>query len=123
MDLRGGSKGRFDDGAFIGQFERQPHRASRYQDVGENDDRVHAQDAVRLQRNLDCQLGGPANFEEIVLLTHGAIFGQVSPGLAHNPYRHSLDRFAAASAQEQGFAVHGLSRLGHQWLGRVTLPS
>ncbi len=66
-DLRGGSKRRLDDRAFIGKFERQSHRAGGYQDVGKNDDRVHAQNAVRLQGNLDGQFGSPANLQKIVL--------------------------------------------------------
>ncbi len=100
MDLRGGSKGRFDDGAFVGEFEWQPHRTSRYQDIGENDDRVHPQDAVRLQGDLHSQLRGPADFEKIVFVAYRAVLRQVTPGLSHDPYRHPLDGFAAASAQE-----------------------
>src|SRR6266478_8976634 len=100
MDLRGGSKGRFDDGPLVGEFERQPHRSSRYQDIRENNDRVDPQDTVWLQRNLHSQLRSPADFEEIVLVAYRAVLRQVTPGLSHDPYRHAVDGFTAASAQE-----------------------
>ena len=98
--LLGRSQRRLDNGTLVGQFERQPHRPGGYQDVGKHDDGVHAQNVVRLQRNLDCQLRRLADFQKIMLLAHGAVLGQVPPSLAHDPDRNALDRLTAASAQK-----------------------
>ena len=120
MDLRGCAQRGVDHRPLVGQFKRQTHRPSRNQDVGEDDDGVHAQNAIWLQRNFDGQFRGPADFQEIMLRANGAIFGQVTPGLTHDPYRHALDRFAAAGAQEERFLVHGLGRMGHRDQGAVS---
>jgi hypothetical protein len=49
-----------------------------------------------------------------VFFPNGTVFGQVTPSLAHDPYRDTLDRLTPTRAQEERFPVHGLGRLGHQ---------
>ena len=100
-------------GPLSDKFEWQAHRAGGDQNVRENDDRVHAQNAARLQRNFHCEFRSSADFQKVVLLADGAVFRQITPRLPHDPYRHALDRLAAAGAQKEVLPVHGFRRMAH----------
>src|SRR6202022_4249721 len=70
------------------------------QDVGEEDGRVHAEDAHRLQRHFAGQVGSPAELEELHLFAHGAVLRQVPARLPPDPDRRPIDGLVAAGAQE-----------------------
>ena len=61
------------------------------ENVGEQDRRVEAETADRLQRRLGRQRRRVAEVEERRRLgAHRAVFGQIAAGLAHQPHRRSL---------------------------------
>ena len=66
-----------------------------HQDVGEQDRRIEAEAPDRLQRHLGCQHRVVAKVQERARRRPGpAIFRQIAPGLAHEPDRRALQRFA-----------------------------
>ena len=87
-------------------------RLERHDDVGEEDRRVDAVAADRLQRDLGDEVGGRAGVEHLVALAELAVLGQRPAGLAHEPHRRVRDGLAAARPEEGG-VVRGGGRSGH----------
>ena len=54
----------------------------------------------RLQRDLERELGRPAELEQRVLLAQRAVLGHVAPRLPHHPDGRAVDGLAPARAQE-----------------------
>ena len=79
----------------------------RQHDVGEEDRRVHAVPADRLQRDLDDQLGVHAGLEHPDALAQLEVLRQRPAGLAHEPDRRVRDRLAAAALQERARQPRG----------------
>ena len=76
-------------------------RLERGDDVGEEDRRVDAVTADRLQRHLGRQLGRVRDLHQRRLLADRPVLGKRSPGLAHEPDRHVVGLFAAQRAQQR----------------------
>jgi hypothetical protein len=76
-----------------------PQRHRHDQNVGEQDRTVHPEAADRLERDLGRRIAVVDQREEAaLLLPQRAIFGQVAPGLAHQPDRRNrLSRTLQAS--------------------------
>ena len=84
-----------------------PHGLWQQQDIGEQDCRIKPVAADRLQRNLGCQIGIVAQFQEITgLRAGGAVFGQIAAGLPHHPDRRGGQLFTAQGAQDRLFGRH-----------------
>ena len=96
--------------AFAGdEGEPQPHRVGDGQDVGKEDGGVQAEARQRLQGDFAGEIGRLAEGHKLSRrLARGAVFGQVTPGLAHHPDGGSRDGFAAQHAQQQ-VVFHELS--------------
>ena len=82
-------------------------RLERHDDVGEEDRRVDAVAADRLQRDLGDEVGRRAGVEHRVALADLAVLGQRAAGLPHEPHRRVRDRLAAAGPQEGGVVRGG----------------
>ncbi len=83
------------------EAQRLPERPGHHQDVGEQDRAFHAEAADRLEGDFRRQFRRGAQGDEIARLgAHGAVFRQVSPGLAHQPGRRRPDGFATQRAQQ-----------------------
>ena len=79
------------------------------QDVGEEDRRVEAVAADRLERDLGGEVGVVAQRQEIARLrARRAVLRQVASGLTHHPDRRDGKRFAREGAQKQ-FVFHRLT--------------
>ena len=134
-------------GGIVERFEARPfaglechvaaERMRHHQDVGEQDRGIEAEAADRLQRDLGGELRREAEIEEPAgALAQRAIFGQIAPGLAHEPdRRHGLrpagqdfeDRFGfgtahGISASGQGRAVIQAARRGREILSWRACP-
>ncbi|MDT4845062.1 hypothetical protein FQZ97_790370 [compost metagenome] len=116
--VRLGAHGALELRAFA-QGKRQPqaHGVGHGQDVGKQDGRVQRIALQRLQRHL----GGVVHVrcqphEAARLRARGAVFGQIAPGLAHQPHGRVLGGLAQTGAQEsvvlQGGKAHGGIRCG-----------
>ena len=82
------------------------------QDVGEDDDAVHAEAPMRMQRDLGRSIRICAQLEEARLLTELAVLRQVTPRLPHQPDRGSVDGLAPAGAEEALPRSHLAFRVG-----------
>ena len=71
-------------------------------DIREQDRRVHAQAADRLERDLGAQGRVPRDLQQRGSLPDPAVLGQRTPGLAHEPDRRGIDGRATDRAQEPG---------------------
>ena len=105
FDLFGGAHGRMHDRSGVAEFDGRAHGFGDDENIGEDDDGVHAEAAMRLQRDFGGEIGRLGDFEEAVLLADGAVFGQVASRLAHHPHRHARDGLVAAGTQEQLFGA------------------
>ena len=76
------------------------HRLERQHDVGEEDRGIDAELADRHERDLGAEVGRLGELEDPVPLTELAVGGERTPGLAHEPDRRRVHRFAPARAQE-----------------------
>ncbi len=91
----------------------EPHgtaeRIGDHEDVGEDDRRIEAEPADRLQRHFGGKLRVEAEIEEAAGLgPHLAIFRQITPGLPHHPHGRGSLALAGEHVDE------GLCRrLGH----------
>ena len=81
-----------------------PIGLERHDDVGEEDRRVDAVAADRLQRDLGDEVGVGAGVEHRGALAQRAVLRQRPAGLAHEPDRRVRHRLAAAGAHEGGVA-------------------
>ena len=71
------------------------------QNVGKQNSRVKPETANRLEGRLGGQFGGVAERQEIAGLGAGfAVFGQITPGLAHHPDRRHFQCLALQGAQQ-----------------------
>src|SRR6185312_9401223 len=85
--------------------ERQRH----HQDVGEQDRRIKAEATHRLQRHFRGEFGIETEVEKAAgLLTHCAVFGQITACLTHHPDRWNCLPLARKHAQ-QGLYPHGMA--------------
>ena len=84
-----------------------PDRRERNHDVAEHDRGIQRHPAERLERDLDGELRVPTGLQDVALATQLAVFGQVPPGLAHEPHGRAVHRFAPQRTQEA--IVHGAS--------------
>src|SRR5690606_32005089 len=66
----------------------------------------------RLQSHLGGQFRSFHHGEKSVLFLEGAVFGQVTAGLAHEPNRRTVDRLAMASGKKS-FAVRHVAENGN----------
>src|SRR5207245_10814074 len=63
--------------------------------------RIERKARDRLQGHLAREFGRLAQIDEAAgARARGAIFGQIAPGLAHDPHRRCIDGFAPECAQE-----------------------
>ena len=83
------------------ELQLDPHRLDRNQDVGEENRRVEAEAADRLERHLDGEVRRLAEREEINLLANLAIFRKIAARLTHEPDRGGLHALTAAGPQEE----------------------
>ena len=90
--------------AFAGdEGEPQPHRVGDGQDVGKEDGGVQAEARQRLQGDFAGEIGRLAEGHKLSRrLARGAVFRQVTPGLAHHPDGGSRDGFARAARAAAG---------------------
>ena len=92
-------------------------RLERHDDVAEQDRRVHAVPAHRLQGDLGDELRRPAGLEHRDALAEPAVLRQRPARLAHEPDRRVRHRLASAGAQERrvlhGRGVQGGGGDGH----------
>ena len=80
---------------------QRPMAQGTMRDVREQDRPVHPVAADRLQRHLGRQLRRGAEGNEIAgPRPHLAVFGQVAPGLAHEPHRRRPDLLSGQGAQQ-----------------------
>ena len=86
--------------AGIAELQRQAHGFGGNQDIGEDNHRIDAQAAERLQRDLDGQLRRLAKLQESLLCADFPIFGEVTARLPHHPDRHPWNCLPTAGAQE-----------------------
>src|SRR5438270_6045929 len=93
--------GLFDDRTFTGgEVEWESHHFERQKQVGEDDGGIDLKDLRGGNRDFGGERGLLADFQKRMLLAHGAIFGHVAPGLAHEPDGSALYRLRLASANE-----------------------
>ncbi len=86
----------------VAKRDRLAERMRHHQYVREQDRRIHAEAADRLQRRLGGELGREAEIEEgWGAFPELAIFRQVAPGLAHQPERRHRQSFAGKRPQER----------------------
>ena len=79
-------------------------RHQRRQDVGEDDRRVEAEPADRLQGYFSRNLRGATHGQEVSgLLSDLAILGKIPPRLPHHPYRRPVHRFSRTRLEK---AIH-----------------
>jgi len=90
-------------GAFAGEeFELLPHRVRHDQDIGKQDRPVEPEPADRLQGHLARRLAIVNQIEEPALVgPQGAVFGQISPCLAHEPDGWAFGAFAAQAIEKR----------------------
>lgn len=112
-DVMARTDGRRQVGAGVAEFERQAHGLGGNKDVGEDDDRIDAEESEGLERDFDGEVGRFADFEERVIGANGAVFGQVATGLAHHPDGKTRKSFATASAEKQVFSIERSGIRGH----------
>ena len=106
IEVARGADGLVDDGPRPGlDANADPDRRERDHDVAEHDRGVERHPAERLERDLDGQLRVATGLEDVSLATELAVFGQVAPGLAHEPHGREVHGLAAQRAQEA--IVHG----------------
>lgn len=103
-DGGGVSNGAGEHGAVIGDVERHAHGFGDDEDVREDDDGVHAEDAEGLEGYFGGEVRGFADFEEGVAGAEGLVFGKIAPGLAHDPDGYAVNRLEAAGAEKDVFA-------------------
>ena len=79
----------------LGEVKPETHRVRNGQNIGEQDCGVERESPERLQRHLAGQFGILAQVEKRAgLLASRAIFGQITPGLAHDPNRRGVGGLA-----------------------------
>src|SRR5208282_354818 len=72
-------------GAGIAEFELESHGFGGDENVGEDDDGVHAEQAKGLKGDFNGEIGRLTNLQKGVVCANGAVFGEVAAGLAHHP--------------------------------------
>ena len=77
-----------------GKGQVKPHRLEDQQQVGEDDRRIHAQPLDRRQHDLGAEVGPFAQLQKAHAAAHGAILGQVTARLPHQPNRRPRNRLA-----------------------------
>ena len=85
----------------LDELDVDAHAEDGRHDVGEEDGRVDAVPAHRLQRHLRAELRRSRDLEEAVLLPQRAVLGQRAARLAHEPDRRPLGRLAPQRADEK----------------------
>ena len=91
--------------------ERQAHRGSRDEQVGEEDRRIDAEPVDRLDRHLRREIGGRAQGHEVHAAADLAVLGKVAPRLPHQPDGRPGNGFFPAGAEEQvGGRAHAVTR-------------
>ncbi len=106
------------DAAFLAKLVALAQRLGDDEDVGEDDRRIEREAAQRLQRDFRGQFRRAYHFEEGVLRLQRAVFRQVATGLAHDPNRRTVERFAGAGGEETFATSHGL--IGHKKSQKAT---
>jgi hypothetical protein len=82
------------------------HGVEHEQDVCEQDRPIHLVAPDRLQRRFGGEGRGIAEIEEVTRTgSHFPVFGKVTSGLTHHPYRNGIDAFTVQHS-EQGLPVH-----------------
>ena len=99
-----------------------PDRLQRHHDVAEEDRRVDAVPAHRLEGDLGDQVRVGAGLEHRDALADLAVLRQRPAGLAHEPHRGVRHRLAAAGAQEGG-VVQRVGCVGGGRSSRVQMVS
>ena len=84
-----------------------PEAGQRGGDVGEQDRRVDAEPADRLEGDLGAERRVAGDLDQRRPLADGPVLGEGPAGLAHEPDRRGVDRLAAAGSQEAGRARVG----------------
>ena len=93
------------------EVQAESHCIRNGEDVGKKNGGVEAEAFQRLQRHLAGKLRCLAHRHKIAgLLTRGAVFGQIAPGLAHHPDGGAGDGFAFEDAEQQ-VVLHDFSLL------------
>src|SRR5262245_47170694 len=83
------------------------------QNVGKQNRGVEMKAPNRLQRHLGGKLGGVAQLEKAArLLAHGAVLGQISACLAHQPDRRRIQNFVGKHAEQSASALLTFRNLG-----------
>lgn len=100
-------------GAGVAEFELEAHGFGGDENVRKDDDGVDAEEAKRLQRDFDGEVGRLANFQKRVICADGAVFGEVAAGLPHHPDRKARKSFAAAGTEEEVLAIERHGSRGH----------
>ncbi len=99
-DICGGADRVLDDRPDVGHDVQVDARCpQRHDDVGEQDGRVDAVPAHRLQRDLGDQLGVEAGLHHRVLRAQRPVLGQRTPRLPHEPHRNPARLTATGSGQ------------------------
>jgi hypothetical protein len=102
-NIFGGAHGLFDDGTFAGgKMEGQAHDFERKEKVGKDDGGVDAEKLGGGDGDFGRELGFLADFEQGMLLAHGAVLGHVASCLAHEPDGRVIDGLRLAGADEAG---------------------
>ncbi len=102
LDIRRRAHGMGETRPFaLGEGQPQAHGVGNGEDVGKQNGCVQRITIQGLDSDFASQFGGSAQVEKAAgLLAHPPVFGQVTAGLAHHPYRGALHRFAQQGAQE-----------------------
>jgi len=95
IDISPIGEGRLHTGATITKDHLEPHRLQRHQDVAEDDHSIDPEGLERLHGDFRCQVRSLAESQELRLLSHRLVAGEVSPCLPHKPHRSSLMRLSA----------------------------
>src|ERR1700759_2484723 len=84
-----------------------------HQNVGEQNRRIEAEPADRLQRYFSGELGIETEIEKgSCLLPHRAVFGKIAASLTHQPHRRWLAPLATENPEDR-LILHGCHQMAH----------
>jgi hypothetical protein len=98
--IRIGPEERLHDGPSFSVANLCAHGLKHYQDVAEQDGGVYSETTQGLEGDLHRQVRPPHHLPELMMSANLAILRQVSPSLAHEPYRGTIYPLASTRSQK-----------------------